>query len=317
MDNKTKIAVLTPPFSKNEILRKELSKHFKNVKHNLEGKNLMTQEEIIDFTGDSNGVIMGLESFNKKVISKLPNLKIISKFGVGLDNVDLEYCKSRNIKLSYAPGVNKLSVAEQTLGFMIGLCRNLFFTSFKLKNGVWDKRGGVQLSEKTIGIIGVGNAGREVIRLLKPFNCKILVNDIRPQKEYYKKNNLTESSKEGIYRKSDIVSIHVPLTSKTNHMINEVTLKMMKPAAYLINTSRGAVVDTKSLKKALKENWIKGAAIDVFEEEPIKDMELLSLPNLVPTPHIGGTGLESLLAMGRSAIKHLVVFFGKGKKNAK
>ena len=311
MDNKTRIAVLTPPFSKNEILRKELSKHFKNVKHNLEGKQLITEDEVIDFTGGADGVIMSLEPFNENVISKLPNLKIISKFGVGVNNVDLKSCKKYDIAFRIVPGANKLSVAEQSLCFMTGLMRNIFFSSFELKGGVWEKEAGSQLSGKTIGIIGVGNIGKEVVRLLKPFNCKILVNDIIMQKEYYKKNNLIECSKEEIYKKADITSIHVPLNPKTKHMINDVTLKMMKPTAYLINTSRGAVVDTNSLKKALKENWIKGAAIDVFEKEPIEDMELLSLHNLVPTPHIGGTALESLLAMGRSAIKHLVDFFEK------
>lgn len=309
MDNKTKIAVLTPPFSKNEILRKELSKYFKNVKHNLEGRQLMTEDEVIEFTGDADGVIMSLEPFNEKVISSLPNLKIISKFGVGINNIDLESCKKHNIALGFIPGANKLSVAEETICFMTGLIRNIFFSSYELKGGIWKKESGAQLSEKTIGIIGVGHIGKEVVRLLKPFNCKILVNDIIPQNDYYAKNSLVECSKEDIYKNSDIVSIHVSLNSKTRHMVNEAALKMMKPSAYLINTSRGAVVDTISLKKALKENWIKGAAIDVFEEEPVKDMELLSLDNLVPTPHIGGTALESLLAMGRSAIKHLVDYF--------
>lgn len=312
MYNKPKIAVLSATFSKNEILRNEINRYFANVKYNLTGKGLKTEDEVIDFIKDSDGAIVGLEPFNKKVISRLPNLKVISKFGVGLDNIDLEYCKSRNIKLGYTPGVNKLSVAEQTLCFMIGLCRNIFFTSFKLKNGVWYKEGGSQLSEKTIGIIGVGYIGKEVIRLLKPFNCKILVSDIIDQKEYYKENNLIEVKRfYDIFAKSDIVTLHVPLDNETKYMVNEETLKMMKKDAFLINISRGAVIDTNSLKKALKENWIKGAAVDVLEGEPYIDEEFLQLPNLVVTPHIGGNSAESVLAMGRSAIKHLVDYFGK------
>ncbi len=309
MDNKSKIAVLPAHFSKNKILRKELNEHFTNVKYNLEGKRFEIEDEIIDFIGDSDGVIVGLEPFDDKLISKLPHVKIISKLGVGFNNVDLETCKKYNIKFSHTPGVNRLSAAEQTLCFMIGIYRNIFFSSFKLKSGVWDNNAGELLSGKTIGIIGVGNVGKDVIRLLKPFNCNILVNDIIPQEEYYSENKLTECSKEDIFRKSDVVTIHVPLTPKTEHMINGGNLRMMKPTAYFVNVSRGKVVETNSLKRALKENWIKGAAIDVFEEEPITDTELLSLPNLVPTSHIGGTALESLLAMGRAAIKHLVDYY--------
>jgi len=316
MNKNLKIAVLSSSFSKNEILRNEINRYFSNVKYNLTGKRLKTRDEVIDFIKDSDGAIVGLEPFDWKVMSKLPNLKVISKFGVGLNNVDLEYCKAHNIKLGHTPGINKLSVAEQTLGFMIGLCRNLFFTSFKLKKGIWNKEGGTQLSEKTIGIIGVGNIGKEVIRLLKPFNCKILVSDIVDQKKYYKENNLIETKRYyDIFAKSDIVTIHVPLDDETKHLVNEKTLKMMKKDAFLINTSRGAVVDTNALKKALKENWIKGAAVDVLEDEPCIDKEFLQLKNIVTTPHIGGNSAESILLMGRDAIKHLTDHFYGGTKN--
>jgi D-3-phosphoglycerate dehydrogenase len=299
-----RVAVTSKSFSKNEILIKEFSKNFNEIKLNHSSKKL-TDEELIDFLKDCDGAIIALEEFNKNVIDNLPNIKAISKFGVGLNNIDIEYAKSRNIKIGWEKGVNKQSVAEMTLGFMLMLIRNLYVTSNLLSNGIWQKNGGYSLYNKTIGIIGVGNIGQELINLLKAFNCTILVNDVINQDEYYKKYNLKEVSKEEIFRHSDIITIHTPLNEQTNNLININTLQLMKRSAFLINTARGEIVNLNDLKFALKTNLIAGAAIDVYHEEPPKDLELLGLPNLICTPHIGGNSEEAVLAMGRSAIKQL------------
>jgi D-3-phosphoglycerate dehydrogenase len=299
-----RVAVTSKSFSKNEILIKEFSKNFNEIKLNHSSKKL-TDEELIDFLKDCDGAIIALEEFNKNVIDNLPNIKAISKFGVGLNNIDIEYAKSRNIKIGWEKGVNKQSVAEMTLGFMLMLIRNLYVTSNLLSNGIWQKNGGYSLYNKTIGIIGVGNIGQELINLLKAFNCTILVNDVINQDEYYKKYNLKEVSKEEIFRHSDIITIHTPLNEQTNNLININTLQLMKKSAFFINTARGEIVNLNDLKLALKTNLIAGAAIDVYHEEPPKDLELLDLPNLICTPHIGGNSEEAVLAMGRSAIKQL------------
>lgn len=299
-----KVAVTSKSFSKNEILIEEFKKNFNEIKLNHSSKKL-TDEELIDFLKDCDGAIIALEEFNKKVIDNLPNIKAISKFGVGLNNIDIEYAKSKNIKIGWEKGVNKQSVAEMTLGFMLMLIRNLYVTSNLLSNGIWQKNGGYSLYNKTIGIIGIGNIGQELINLLKAFNCTILVNDVVNQDEYYKKHNLKEASKEEIFRHSDIITIHTPLNEQTNNLININTLQLMKKSAFLINTSRGEIVNLNDLKLALKTNLIAGAAIDVYHEEPPKDLELLGLPNLICTPHIGGNSEEAVLAMGRSAIKQL------------
>ena len=304
------IAVTSPSFSKNQILRDELKKYFPEAKFNEDGKKL-EGEKLIDFVIDAEGIILGLEKFDREVIEKLPNLKIISKYGVGLDNIDIEFCREKGIHIGWTPGTNRTSVAELSLAFMISLSRNVFITSNMLKRGIWHKDGGFDLSGKTVGIIGVGNIGKELIRLLKPFKTKILVNDIIDQTSYYRENNLKEVAKDEIYREADFISLHVPLTEDTYHLINKKTLSQMKNTAFLINTSRGKVVDETALKWALMNNIIAGAAIDVYEEEPPDDEEFISLPNLICTPHIGGNSFESVLAMGRSAIKHLVEFFHK------
>jgi len=299
-----KVAVTSKSFSKNQILIDEVNNYFDEVKLN-HGTKKLNDNELIEFLKDCDGAIVALEEINKKVIDSLPNLKVISKFGVGLDNVDLDYCKQKNIKIGWIGGVNKESVAEMTLGYMLMLIRNLYISSNKLSNGIWDKNGGHSLYGKTIGIIGVGYIGKEVINLLKPFHCKILVNDIINQDEYYKENNLLEVSKEELFKQSDIVTIHTPLTDGTKFIINKNSLSMMKESAFIINSARGDLVNLSDLKYVLQHNIISGAAIDVYDSEPPQDKDLLSLQNLICTPHIGGNSNEAVLAMGRSAIKFL------------
>jgi len=299
-----KIAVTSKSFSKNTILIDELKKEFMDIRLNHSDKKL-NDDELIEFLKDCDGAIVALEEINKTVVDNLPNLRVISKFGVGLDNINLEYCKKRDIRIGWTGGVNKTSVAEMTLGFMLMLIRNLYLSSNKLSEGIWDKNGGNSLYGKTIGIIGIGNIGKEVIKLLQPFNCTILVNDIIEQDEFYKNNNLVHCSKEEIFIKSDIITIHTPLNNDTKYLINKDSIKIMKKSAYIINTARGDIVNLNDLKYALETKNISGAAIDVYDSEPPQDKELLALENLICTPHIGGNSHEAVVAMGRSAIINL------------
>lgn len=305
------IKVTSTSFSKNEVLRGELLRRFPKSVFNSKGLKLSGQS-LIDFLGDAQGAVIGLEQINDGILKNCPNLKVIGKYGVGLDNIDRKACQKRGIAVGFTAGVNRLSVAELALGFMLSLCRNFSRASLQLKNGVWNKDGGCELSGKTVGIIGVGHVGKEVVRLLKPFGCKILVNDIIAQDAYYKTNGCMKASKAKIFKECDVVTIHTPLTSQTRKLVNAAALKSMKKSAFLINTARGPIVDQSALKKALKSGLIAGAAIDVYEEEPPSDREFLTLPNLLCTPHIGGNSGEAVLAMGRSAIAHLKGFFDRG-----
>ena len=189
------------------------------------------------------------------------------------------------------------------------LSRSLYETSNQLKNKMWNKNGGFQLSGKTVGIIGVGNIGKEVVRLLKPFKCKILVNDIVEQSEYYTENNLIELPRNEIFEKSDIITLHTTLDKDTNNLVDLKLLNQMKNSSYIINTSRSGIIVENDLKYALKNNIIAGAAIDVYVSEPPSDYELLGLSNLICTPHIGGNAIEAVEAMGMSAIKHVKAFY--------
>lgn len=304
------IVVTSPSFSSNVVLQKEILTYFPQSTLNLSGKRF-NKQELISYIKDAEGIIVGLEVIDDEVLDACPHLKIVSKYGVGLNNIDLEACKRRGIQIGWTGGVNRLSVAEMTLGYMLMFARNLYITANQLKNGQWNKSGGFQLSGKTVGIIGVGHIGKELVRLLKPFNCEILVNDIMDQAEYYQENGLKEVSKETLFKNSDIVTIHTPLDNTTENLVTIDILKSMKPSAFLLNSARGGIVNENDLKYALQEGIIAGAAMDAYIEEPPMDKEFLSLPNLICTPHIGGNAKEAVEAMGLSAINHLRGFFNK------
>ncbi len=308
---KTKIKVTSRSFSRHPVLKQELLDIFPNSVFNTDGPPTGLPN-IVEFLNDADGTILGLEQIDRRVLQQLNNLKIIAKYGVGLDNLDVESAKELGIAVGWTGGVNKRSTSEQAVGFMLGLCRNLFFSAFPLKEGRWEKEGGRLLSGSCVGIIGCGHIGTDLIYLLQPFNCKVLICDILDKSGVVDTLGVTQVSQEELLAESDIISLHVPLTELTQSMVNEEFLQKMKPTAHLVNNSRGPVVKQQDLKKALQQNIIVGAAIDVYESEPPDDLEFLALPNLMVTPHIGGNANEAVLAMGRSAISHLKSYFGAG-----
>ena len=306
--SKARIKVTSRSFSMHPVLKQELLDIFPNSVFNTDGPPTGLPN-IVEFLHDADGMILGLEEMNLQILQQLNNLKIIAKYGVGLDNLDVEAAKELGIEIGWTGGVNKRSASEQALGFMLGLSRNLFFSSFPLKDGRWEKEGGAFLTGKTVGIIGCGHIGTDLIYLLQPFNCRILICDILDKSGVVDTFDVTQVSQEELLAEADMISLHVPLTELTQSMVNENFLQKMKTTAHLVNNSRGPVVKQQDLKNALQKNIIAGAALDVFESEPPEDIEFLSLPNLMVTPHIGGNANEAVLAMGRSAIRHLKEYF--------
>ena len=303
-----KIAVTSISFGKSAPLREELLKFFPNSIFNEDGQRL-SDKALIEFINDADAAIVGVENINDSILEHTPKLKIIAKYGVGLDNIDQESLKRRKIFLGWTGGVNRRSVSELTMCFMLGLCRNVFGSGIKLKYSKWEKDGGHQLSDKTVGIVGCGHIGSDIVQLLSPFGCKVLVRDIVDKSDFCREQGAVPASMEEVIKKADIITLHVPLTELTHKLIDGTFLQRMKSTAFLVNTCRGEVVDQNALKNALNQGIIAGAALDVFIEEPPTDQEFLSLPNLMVTPHIGGNAEESVQAMGRSAIKHLLNFF--------
>jgi len=305
-----KIKATSTSFSKHPRLRAALLADFPDAELNDEGRKF-TKNELISYLRDTDGVVLGLEPVDDDVLTACPNIKIISKFGVGLDNLDQEACRKRGITVGWIGGVNKRSVAEMDLCFMLALARNLYRASLDLKAGDWNKDGGFQLSGKVVGVIGLGYTGSEIIRLLKPFNCRVLGNDIVDKSALCIELGIEHVEKDQLFAESDFVLMHTQLTDLTHHLINAETLSTMKPTAFVINTARGPVVNGEDLKRALIDGIIAGAALDVYEDEPPTDMDFLRLPNLFCTPHIGGNADEAVMAMGMSAISHLKRYYNK------
>ncbi len=303
-----RIKVTSRSFSRHPLLKQELLDFFPNSVFNPNGPSTGLRD-IVEFLRDADAVILGLEKMDRPVLEQLNNLKIIAKYGVGLDNLDVEAASDLDICVGWTGGLNKRSASEQALGFMLGLCRNLFFSAFPLKQGQWVKDGGMLLTERCIGIIGCGNIGTDLVHLLQPFNCRILICDLLNKSELEDTFGVAQVSQVELLAEADIVSLHVPLTELTHFMVDEAFLQQMKPSAYLINNSRGLVVKQEALKKVLQQKTIAGAALDVYESEPPDDLEFLSLPNLMVTPHIAWNTNDAVLVMGRPSIRYLKEFF--------
>jgi len=303
-----KVLVSTFPFGQTDPKAAELIMNQGwELEFNPYGRKITLSELKVMLTG-VDALIAGTEELNKETLELANNLKLISRVGIGLDGIDWKEIKRRKIEVAYTPEAPTLSVAELTLGFILDLSRGITNTTVNMRNRVWERYSGMELTGKTVGIIGLGRIGKTLVRLLKPFNCKILVNDIKADEEFIKKNNLTLAKKEVIYKEADFVTLHVPLTKLTRNLINEEVFKLMKKDAFLINDSRGPVVSEKALYKALKQDQIKGAAIDVYEKEPYSGI-LCELNNIILTSHMGSCSEESRRAMEIGAAQAVVDFF--------
>ena len=303
-----RVAVTPPAFCKSQSLKTELLGHFPNAVFN-EKDRYLSGPDLVDFLTDADAALIGRDPINTELIRSLPKLRMISKYGVGLDNLDPEALSRARIELRVTSGTNRRSVAELALGFMIGLCHNMSSGSEELKSGSWRREGGQELTGKSIGIIGCGNVGQELVRLLQPFQCKIWVRDIADRSGFCREFGAVETEFDEIIEEADIITLHVPLTENTENLIDKSVLAKMKPSAFLVNTSRGRVVHQGDLHQALVSGEIAGAGLDVFWEEPPVETEFLQLPNLMVTPHIGGNSREAVEAMGRAAIQNLVEYF--------
>jgi D-3-phosphoglycerate dehydrogenase len=241
-------------------------------------------------------IVRSRTKITRKVIDAAPNVKIIARVGVGLDNIDTEYAESKGIKVLNAAEAAMNAVSELVIGHMIALSRSIPKANDGLKNGKWLKKElvGSELRGKYLGIIGVGNIGRNIGRIAKCLRMNLIGYDIFPiNQDYIREVSLIKTDLKTLLENSDFVTCHVPLTDKTKHLINSETLSYMKPTSFLINTSRGEIVDEKSLVVALSENKIAGAALDVFEIEPPTNTELLKLPNIICSPHIAAQTKEA------------------------
>ena len=298
------VAVASRSFSKHPILRSKVLEHYPNAKFNDKGLSL-SGDSLVEFLSGHEKAITALEVIDDSILSKLPDLKVIGKYGVGLDMIDLHAMKGRGVKLGWTGGVNKRSVSELVISFSVYLLHRVAFANAEVRNGEWYQVKGRQLSECTFGIVGCGHVGKDLVKLLKPFGCNILAHDIIDFKEFYQENNITSVGLDELLQKSDVVTLHLPKNNSTNNILNKDRLQMLKKDAILINLARGGLLDETALKEMLNKKSIAGAALDVFSVEPPVDTDFAHLDNVLITPHIGGSTEEAILAMGLAAIDGL------------
>jgi phosphoglycerate dehydrogenase-like enzyme len=298
------VAVASHSFSKNATLCRELLARFPGASFNETGRPL-EGDALIAFLRGHERAITGLEKLTEAVFRGIPELRVVSKYGVGLDMIDLAAARRHGVSVRWTPGVNRQAVAELTIALMIVLARNVVPLAMEMRDGVWTHGGGRQISSATVGIVGCGHVGQTVARLCLALGARVLAHDIVSYDEFYRETGVVPVSLDALVGDSDFVSIHLPLDDSTRNLFSAAVLAAMKPTACLVNTARGGIVDEAALARMLREGRLAGAAFDVFQVEPPPRTELFGLPNFVGTPHVGGSTIEAVLAMGRAAIAGL------------
>jgi len=277
-----------------------------------EGDAPPSKEEIIEGVKDKDALICLLtDKIDAEVMDSAPNLKIIANYAVGIDNIDVKEATKRGILVTNTPGVLTETVADLAWALLMAVARRIvegdkFMREGKFKGWAPLLMLGSDIYGKTIGIIGAGRIGSAVARRAKGFNMRILYYSRKRNEKLEEECNAEYVDLETLLKEADFVSLHTPLTEETYHMIGEKELKIMKPTAYLINTGRGKCVDEEALVKALKEGWIRGAALDVFENEPAIHPELKKLDNVVLTPHIGSASYETRSKMAVMVAENVI-----------
>jgi phosphoglycerate dehydrogenase-like enzyme len=266
-------------------------------------------DEFIRLLQGIDGVIAGVDPFRARVLGSVPQLKVIARVGVGWDTVDLKAATENRIAVTINPGVNRHAVSEYSLALLLYCARRLKEGLAEIRNGGWTRYQGVELAGRTLGLIGLGTIGKEVAQRARAFEMRLLAHDSYMQdRQFAEEHGVTFVSLEELLRESDFVTLHGRLDAKTHHIINAETLALMKPTAYLINTARGGMVDTDALCKALKEKRIAGAALDVFEQEPLEaDSPLFGLENAYISPHIAGSSDRAMKASAMESAENVIL----------
>jgi phosphoglycerate dehydrogenase-like enzyme len=304
MNTTDKVAVCSRSFSRNPVLRSELLERYERVTFNDAGQQL-EGDTLVDFLQGHDKAITALERIDETVLARLPDLKVIGKYGVGLDMIDMAAMRRHGKHLGWTGGVNRRSVSELVISFAVSMLRHVPAAQREVLAGTWRQHVGGLLSGRTVGIVGCGFVGKDLIELLQPWGCTLLAHDLLDFPEFYKRYSVVPVGLDELLQKSDVVSLHLPLNDSTRNMLSAEKLHLLKQTSILINAARGGIVDEGALKAMLLEKRLAAAAFDVFNVEPPEDRELIALPNFLVTPHIGGSAEEAILAMGRAAIDGL------------
>jgi D-3-phosphoglycerate dehydrogenase len=249
---------------------------------------------VTELIGGVHGLLTGVDQVTARVINAADELKVISKFGTGVDNIDVAAATQKGVVVTNVPGTNSDAVADMTFSLILSIARRIPYANYQIKKGNWPLIVGTEVCNKTLGLIGLGQIGKRVAMRATGFNMKILAYELLADEKFVQELGIKLVPLKRLLQEADFVSIHVPLTSETKNLIKTEQLEMMKPTAYLINTARGEIVDENALYGALESGKIAGAAFDVFKEEPLKEKALTELDNFIATPHISAFTKEAI-----------------------
>ncbi|WWR16288.1 phosphoglycerate dehydrogenase [Lachnospiraceae bacterium JLR.KK008] len=294
-----KIVITTSSFGKADSRPLELCREHCEVVLNPYGRKLTT-EEFVELTADADGVIAGVENITREALAERPNLKVISRCGVGMDSVDQEACQEFGVRLYNTPNAPVDSVAELTVTIMLDLLKNVSNMNRDMKAGAWNKMTGFLLKGKRVGIIGMGRIGRRAAELIGAFGAEIAYSDIHDLKNEY-----SYMEKDALLCWADIVTVHASGCEEGSYIIGADEIGMMKETAFLVNTSRGKFIDEAALYEALAAKRLRGAALDVYSEEPYQG-KLCELDHVILTPHISSSAKEGRAVMEMEAAQNLL-----------
>ena len=301
-----KLFVSTHPFSSTSLVPMQLiQENSMELAVNEHGRKI-TSEELSNDIKDAEVLVAGTEKITEEVLKNAPNLKLISRVGIGLDGIDFELCKKYGVRVAYTPDAPTMAVAELCVAMILDLARKVTYTNNNLKEtSSWNRYMGMLLYGKTVGILGMGRIGKSLVHLLSSFNVKFKVYDTKPDLAFGRLYNVDFVSKEELLNVSDIVSVNVPLKSDTINYIGRNELRQMQDHAILINSARGGIINESELYIALKDGLISAAAIDVFEIEPYEG-NLKELDNCLLTCHMGASTINSRTDMEVQAIEEAI-----------
>ena len=305
-----KVLVTPRSFGINDISPFELFK-----KHGVEvltnpTNGVLNEAQIMEMLADCDGVIIGVDPLNERAIKAAPKLRAVAKYGTGTDNIDLKACKERNIKVSRTLGANSAAVADYAFALMLALARKIIPIDHACRKGDWSKIPAHDVSGKTLGLIGLGAIGRQMVRRAKGFDMKIIAYDTLWDEVYALAEGIQKSDVDGICKESDFISLHLPLAEDSRCMIGEKQIGLMKHTAFIINTARGGIIDDHALLKALRNNRIAGAGLDVFIQEPPDNKEWFELENVIIGSHCAASTIGAANKMSIMAAENLLADLG-------
>ena len=268
--------------------------------------NILTKEEMIEHLQGVDGIIVGVDPLDKDVLQAASQLKVISKYGVGTDNIDLNYCKEHDIDVTITKNANSDAVADYAFALLLSVARKVVEIDQGCRQGNWGKKVAADVYGKKIGVVGLGAIGHGVVERAKGFKMDVYGFDVCYDDAYMKEHQIRKSYIEEMLRECDFISLHLPLTEETKHLINKESLKTAKENLIIINTARGEIINEEDLYEALKNNVILGAGVDVFEHEPVKDSKLLELPNVIVGSHCAASTVGAVDKMSQMAVDNVI-----------